>query len=86
MVNGKEIKIQSKLFKWTKESGITEFKKPTVTNNIQFEDSKNRFSRNVKISRKRKPLTQSVKDKVWNRDQGKCIECGSNEKLKTTRR
>jgi uncharacterized protein YgiM (DUF1202 family) len=26
-------------------------------------------------------ISQSVKDKVWNRDQGKCVECGSKEKL-----
>ena len=26
-------------------------------------------------------IPQSVKDKVWNRDGGKCVECGSNEDL-----
>ena len=26
-------------------------------------------------------ITQTVKDKVWNRDGGKCVECGSNENL-----
>jgi hypothetical protein len=26
-------------------------------------------------------ISQSVKDKVWNRDEGKCVECGSKEKL-----
>ena len=26
-------------------------------------------------------ITQEVKDKVWNRDGGKCVECGSNENL-----
>ena len=26
-------------------------------------------------------LTQDVKDKVWRRDEGKCVECGSNENL-----
>ena len=30
---------------------------------------------------KRKPIPQNVKDKVWNRDGGKCVECGSNEDL-----
>lgn len=29
LVNGKEVKIQSKLFKWTKENGINEVEKPT---------------------------------------------------------
>jgi 5-methylcytosine-specific restriction endonuclease McrA len=26
-------------------------------------------------------IEQSIKDDVWNRDNGKCVECGSNEKL-----
>ena len=26
-------------------------------------------------------ISQSVKDKVWNRDGAKCVQCGSNEKL-----
>ena len=26
-------------------------------------------------------ISQEVKDKVWNRDGGKCVECGSNENL-----
>ena len=30
---------------------------------------------------KRKPIPQDVKDKVWNRDNGKCIQCGGNENL-----
>ncbi len=81
LVNGKELEIQSKLIKWTKESGITEVIKPTITNNSQSQDLNNRFRRNVKTSRKRKSIPQSVKDKVWNRDGGKCVECGSNENL-----
>ena len=32
-------------------------------------------------NRKRRGLTQQTKDKVWNRDGGKCVECGSREKL-----
>jgi hypothetical protein len=31
--------------------------------------------------KKRKPISQSVKDKVWRRDEGKCVSCGSNENL-----
>jgi 5-methylcytosine-specific restriction endonuclease McrA len=31
--------------------------------------------------RKRKPIPQLVKDKVWRRDEGKCVSCGSNESL-----
>jgi hypothetical protein len=36
---------------------------------------------NIKTSSEERKITQKVKDMVWNRDQGKCIECGSNEKL-----
>ena len=30
---------------------------------------------------KREPIPQNIKDKVWNRDGGKCVQCGSNEKI-----
>ena len=30
---------------------------------------------------KREVLAQDVKDAVWRRDEGKCVECGSNQKL-----
>ncbi|WPC15120.1 HNH endonuclease [Riemerella anatipestifer] len=33
-----------------------------------------------RISR-REHISQKVKDMVWNRDGGKCVECGSSEKL-----
>ena len=29
----------------------------------------------------RKAIPQNIKDKVWNRDAGKCVQCGSNQKL-----
>ena len=31
--------------------------------------------------RKSRRISQSTKDKVWRRDEGKCVECGSKEKL-----
>ena len=31
--------------------------------------------------RKRKPISQNIKDKVWRRDNGKCVLCGSNENI-----
>jgi len=34
-----------------------------------------------KTESKRHSISQNVKDKVWNRDDGKCVECGSNENL-----
>ncbi len=33
------------------------------------------------ISRKREPIPQEVQDKVWNRDGGACVKCGSKENL-----
>lgn len=36
------------------------------------------FSMDNRLVRK---IPQQVKNKVWNRDGGRCIECGSNEKL-----
>ena len=30
---------------------------------------------------KREPIPQDVLDKVWNRDGGKCVKCGSQEKI-----
>lgn len=30
---------------------------------------------------KREPIPQEILDKVWNRDGGKCIKCGSQEKI-----
>ena len=38
----------------------------------------------VKLSSTKKrsrTISQEVKDRVWNRDGGKCVECGSNENL-----
>jgi len=34
-----------------------------------------------KPKRKRKSISQNVKDKVWRRDNGKCVLCGSNENI-----
>jgi len=32
-------------------------------------------------SNKREPISQETQDRVWNRDGGKCVKCGSAEKL-----
>ena len=40
--------------------------------------------KSIKISEENtrsRRISQEVKDAVWNRDQGKCIQCGSNENL-----
>jgi len=36
---------------------------------------------NLQFNTKRIPISQDVKDRVWNRDDGKCVQCGSNEDL-----
>ena len=34
------------------------------------------------VGKSRRPsIPQKTKDKVWNRDGGKCVQCGSNENI-----
>jgi hypothetical protein len=43
-----------------------------------------KYSQNGSMSKnkyKRRSIPQGIKNKVWNRDGGKCVECGSNENL-----
>ena len=58
--------------------------------NVDYEDlSQSQIGENESIpsdadpipKRKRHHIPQKVKDTVWNRDKGKCVECGSNENL-----
>ena len=53
-----------------------------VPSNLQ-DDSKNHNSNKEVLNKEKRSrrITQEVKDKVWNRDGGKCVECGSNENL-----
>ncbi len=57
-----------------------------------YNDIKNRFSDQIQESNivtkieptkkeRSRRISQNVKDKVWNRDGGKCVNCGSNENL-----
>ena len=45
------------------------------------------FVRNIEIKYKKgnqkrsRTIYQNVKDRVWNRDGGKCVQCSSNENL-----
>ena len=41
-------------------------------NQIDFDNNEEKRSRRI---------SQKVKDQVWRRDEGKCVECGSNENL-----
>ena len=45
--------------------------KEEVEIEVSFEEPKQRSRR----------ISQRVKDQVWNRDGGKCVECGTNEDL-----
>ena len=81
LVRGKIIKVQSKKIKWTEESGVFEVSEPTPLNNSQSDYSNNILVSNTKKNRKRKSIPINVKDQVWNRDKGMCVNCGSNEKI-----
>ena len=50
--------------------------------NEDYSFSFNYSELNTKKEKQSRHISQSVKDKVWNRDNGKCVECGSNENLK----
>lgn len=39
------------------------------------------LKKNSISEKKSRRISQATKDKVWRRDEGKCVECGSNEKL-----
>jgi len=45
---------------------------------VTFEVDVNEGNQKKKRSRR---ISQDVKDKVWRRDEGKCVECSSNENL-----
>ena len=46
-----------------------------------FKINKLRKNKKKKKSFKRTYFTQAIKDKIWNRDSGCCVKCGSNEKI-----
>jgi hypothetical protein len=50
---------------------------------IRIERLKNKFSglAGSKLERSREPIPESVRIFVWRRDEGKCVRCGSNERL-----
>src|SRR5690554_4303395 len=37
--------------------------------------------KNISLETSERHISQEVKNLVWNRDNGKCVQCGSNEKL-----
>lgn len=50
---------------------------------LRFERLKNKFSglAGAKLERSREPIPEKVRIFVWRRDGGKCVRCGSNERL-----
>ena len=55
-----------------------EMRKKTLS--VRSDSSNNSVDEKPKKKRNRR-ISQDVKDRVWNRDNGKCVECGSNENL-----
>ncbi|PQJ74464.1 HNH endonuclease [Polaribacter gangjinensis] len=53
-------------------------KEITIYRNGLLENKIDDIKNQIKESRR---ISQSTKDKVWRRDEGKCVECGSKEKL-----
>jgi len=49
----------------------------TVASDLYKENTQESEEKNVQ----REPIPRDVQDRVWNRDGGKCVRCGSNEKL-----
>ena len=57
----------------------------TLFENGKLKEPKNYNLSNSKTTpikkKENRRISQITKDKVWRRDEGKCVECGSNEKL-----
>ena len=47
----------------------------------EYEENFEAKTKNITPVYVRKPIPQNVKDQVWNRDGGKCVECSSKERL-----
>ena len=92
MLTNPELALKAKQAKENKSHKIIEY---TLKDGEEIDDAKKRLYKeyegkgfNVKIeidhTKKRtrsRRIRQDVKDKVWNRDGGKCVQCGSNENL-----
>ncbi len=68
-------KEEQKKEKRRKEELRKEVLKELQQEGLIFNDSFN------SSSNKREPISQETQDRVWNRDGGKCVKCGSAEKL-----
>ena len=59
-------------------------REPTEKNLVRFNIDNinmNDPSQNISDEKRSRHIPQKVRDKVWNRDGGKCVQCGSNEDL-----
>jgi hypothetical protein len=85
----KEIVLENELKETLRQELLQEHKAKLEKQKINQlkEQIKNEMLQNGLISddeediKNREAIPQDIQDKVWNRDGGKCIKCGSNEKL-----
>lgn len=47
----------------------------------EFKENEDTFDSSHSRPRKRKPIKRAIQNQVWNRDGGRCVRCGSNQKL-----
>ena len=47
----------------------------------EFKENEDTFDSSHSRPRKRKPIKRAIQNQVWNRDGGRCVRCGSNEKI-----
>ena len=79
----------SEAFKVHSEADKISFQIPAFTFGVQKEltvyrnelPKKENNGSEISVERRKRRISQATKDKVWRRDEGKCVECGSNENL-----
>lgn len=65
---------------FSQRKGTLIFRVITFHTNPSISNEKSDYS-NIKNDEPSRRISQKVMDRVWNRDGGKCVQCGSNEKL-----
>jgi len=76
------IKAENKDFKYTLLKKYTlELLEKVGQEGITLQSNIDEDDEERKNHQERHHIPQSIQDKVWNRDGGKCVKCGSNEKL-----
>ena len=86
----KETELENELIEKLKQQLLQEHKEKIETRKINQlkEQLRSEMRQNGLITdefdeeaRKREPIPQEIQNRVWNRDGGKCVKCGSQEKL-----